>query len=117
MLGRKNSSHFINNKFTSNLKFFTLLLMMRKITLVVKFDEKYVHCSIYKLLCQCKCGALVENQVGDPEVPGLSLACVDKLVFCRHGMSNVRLGLSVFLGGVKSYLPNGWSVNLRVIEN
>jgi hypothetical protein len=42
MLARKKSSHF-NNKFTSNLKIFVLLLMMRKITQVVKFDKKYVH--------------------------------------------------------------------------
>ncbi len=30
-------------KFPSNLKILALLLMMRKITLEVKFDEKYVH--------------------------------------------------------------------------
>jgi hypothetical protein len=43
MLAQKKSSRFINNKFTSNLKIFALLLVMRKITLVVKFEEKYVH--------------------------------------------------------------------------
>ncbi len=43
MLVRKKSSRFIYNKFTSNLKILALLLMMRKITLEVKFDEKYVH--------------------------------------------------------------------------
>ncbi len=43
MMARKKSSRFITNKFTSNLKIFALLLMMRNITLVVKFDEKYVH--------------------------------------------------------------------------
>jgi hypothetical protein len=32
-----------NNKFTLNLKIFALFLMMRKITLVVKFDKKYEH--------------------------------------------------------------------------
>ncbi len=42
MLARKKSSRFIKNKFMSNLKIFALLLLMRKITLVVKFDEKYV---------------------------------------------------------------------------
>ncbi len=42
MLEQKKSSHFINNKFTSNLKILALLFMMRKIALVVKFDEKYV---------------------------------------------------------------------------
>ncbi len=41
-MARKKSSRFINNKFPSNLKIFALLLMMRKITLVAKFDEKYV---------------------------------------------------------------------------
>jgi hypothetical protein len=43
MLGRKKSSRCISNKFTSNLKIVALLLMMQKITLEVKFDEKYVH--------------------------------------------------------------------------
>jgi hypothetical protein len=43
MLARKKSSRFICNKFTSNLKILALLLMMRKITLEVKFDEKFVH--------------------------------------------------------------------------
>jgi hypothetical protein len=42
MLAQKKSSH-INNKFMSNLKIFALLLMMRKITQVVKFEKKYVH--------------------------------------------------------------------------
>jgi hypothetical protein len=42
MLARKKSSSFIKNKFTSNLKIFALLLWMRKITLVVKYDEKSV---------------------------------------------------------------------------
>jgi hypothetical protein len=43
MLARKKSSRFIYNKFTSNLKILALLFMMRKITLEVKFVEKYVH--------------------------------------------------------------------------
>jgi hypothetical protein len=47
MLARKKSSRFIYNKFTSNLKILALLLMMWKITLEVKFDEKYVH--IFKI--------------------------------------------------------------------
>ncbi len=38
MLVRKKSSRFIKNKFMSNLKIFTLLLLMRKITLVVKYE-------------------------------------------------------------------------------
>ncbi len=42
MLAPKKPSRF-NNKFPWNLKILALLLMMRKITLVVKFDEKYVH--------------------------------------------------------------------------
>ena len=41
MLARKKSSRFIYNKFTSNLKILALLLMMWKITLEVKFDEKF----------------------------------------------------------------------------
>jgi hypothetical protein len=41
--GAEKSLRFISNKFMSNLKIFALLLMMRKITLVVKFDENYVH--------------------------------------------------------------------------
>jgi hypothetical protein len=36
----------VYDKYTSNLKIFALLLMMRKITLVVKFDEKHVYGSI-----------------------------------------------------------------------
>jgi hypothetical protein len=40
---RKKSVRFIYNKFTLNLKILALLLMMRKITLVVKFYKKYVH--------------------------------------------------------------------------
>jgi hypothetical protein len=36
-LAREKSSCFINKKFTSSLKIFALLLMMREITLVVKF--------------------------------------------------------------------------------
>jgi hypothetical protein len=39
MLARKKSSRFINNNFTSNMKILALLLMMLKVTLVVKFDE------------------------------------------------------------------------------
>jgi hypothetical protein len=42
-LARKKSLRFIYIKFPSNLKILALLLMMRKITLEVKFDEKYVH--------------------------------------------------------------------------
>jgi hypothetical protein len=39
------------------------------------------------------------------------------LVCSRHGMSNERLRLWGFLVGFTSYLLNGWSVNLRAIEN
>ncbi len=46
MLAQTKSSRFIKNKFTSNLNIFALLLLMRKITLVVKYDKKYVHDSI-----------------------------------------------------------------------
>ncbi len=42
MLARKKSSRFICNKFTSNFNILALLVMMRKITLEVQFDEKYV---------------------------------------------------------------------------
>jgi hypothetical protein len=42
MLAGEKSSRFICNKFTSNLKILALLLIMRNITLEVKFDEKYV---------------------------------------------------------------------------
>ncbi len=42
MLARKKSVRFIFIKFPSNLKILALLLMMRKITLEVKFYEKYV---------------------------------------------------------------------------
>ncbi len=42
MLARKKSLCFIYIKFPSNLKILALLLMMRKITLEVKFDEKDV---------------------------------------------------------------------------
>jgi hypothetical protein len=37
----KKSLRFINNKFTLNMKIGALLLMMRKITISVKFGEKY----------------------------------------------------------------------------
>ncbi len=36
-------THFFYIKFLSNFKILALLLMMRKIMLEVKFDEKYVH--------------------------------------------------------------------------
>jgi hypothetical protein len=39
------------------------------------------------------------------------------LFFCRQGASNVRLRLCGFLGSFTLYLRNGWSVNLRAIEN
>jgi hypothetical protein len=42
-VGAEKSLRFINDKFTSNLKIFAVLLMMRKITLEVKFDEMFVH--------------------------------------------------------------------------
>jgi hypothetical protein len=45
--------------------------------MVLKFDNK----------CKCKCGALVEYQVRDPEVPNLSPACVDKF---SAGMAHER---------------------------
>jgi hypothetical protein len=69
MLARKKSSCFIYNKFTSNLKILALLLMMRKITLEVKFDEKYVHSLKISSLIMCQCGALVESQAGDSWFP------------------------------------------------
>ncbi len=43
--------------------------MMRKITLIVKFDEKYADGPI-RTMCKCKFCALVESQAGDSEVPG-----------------------------------------------
>ncbi len=77
MLARKKSSHFINNKFTSNLKILALLLMMRKIALVVKFSEKYVHNLIIEHEIQMWVWRIgIEYQVGDPEVIGPSPACV-----------------------------------------
>ena len=42
MLARKKSVRFIYIKFPSNFKILALLLMMRKITLEVKIDEKFV---------------------------------------------------------------------------
>jgi hypothetical protein len=68
----------MNDKFTSNLKIFALLLMMRKITLEVKFDEKHVYHPIIGKIGICKCSALVECKLGDPEVPGSSPVCIDK---------------------------------------
>jgi hypothetical protein len=75
MLARKKSSRFVNNKFTLNWKIFALLLRMRKITLVVKTKSMYI-LPYFGFLCKCKCGALVEYQVGDPEAPGSTPACV-----------------------------------------
>jgi hypothetical protein len=72
------SSRFITNKFTSNLRIYALLLMMRNITLVEKFDEKCVHGPTIWNRGKYKCGAVVEYWVGDSEVLGLSSACVDK---------------------------------------
>ncbi len=43
MLAQKKSVRFIYIKFPSNFKILALLLMMRKITLELKIDEKYVH--------------------------------------------------------------------------
>ncbi len=45
---------------------------MRKITLVVKFDEMYVH--VFKITSVR--GALVESQAGDPEDHGSLPSCV-----------------------------------------
>jgi hypothetical protein len=73
-MARKKSSRFITNKFTSNLKIFALLLMMRNITLVVKFDIV----PQFSFQDKCKCGALVEYQIGISEGPGSSPACDDK---------------------------------------
>ncbi len=75
---RKKSSRFITNKFTSNLRIFALLLMMRNITLVEKFDEKCVDGLTIWNLGKFKCGAVVEYWVGDPEVIRSSPACVHK---------------------------------------
>ncbi len=45
--------------------------MMRKITLIVKFDKKYVHHFLIQLfIFKCECGAMEEYQVGVPEGNG-----------------------------------------------
>ncbi len=72
----KKSSHFINNKFTLNLKILALLLMIQKIRLVVKFDKKYAHGFLILTPNTNVWGMLVEYQAWDPEVKGLSPACV-----------------------------------------
>ncbi len=59
-----------------NLKILALLLMMRKITLLVKFDEKYLHRSYFICIYKCESGMLVEYQVRDPEDTGSRPACV-----------------------------------------
>ncbi len=81
MLARKKSLRFIYIKFPSNLKILALLLMMRKITLEVKFDEKYVQYILLKFTkkYKCQCGALVESQVGDLENIGSTPLSVIKL--------------------------------------
>jgi hypothetical protein len=56
-VGEKISSRFTSNKFTSNSKILALLLMVRKNTLVVKFDKKNVHAISY-FSSLPKCGAL-----------------------------------------------------------
>jgi hypothetical protein len=69
-VGEKISSRFTSNKFTSNSKILALLLMVRKNTLVVKFDKKMYMISKFDSLP--KCGALEEYQ----EVIGSSPVCV-----------------------------------------
>jgi hypothetical protein len=88
-VGAEKSSRFIINKFALNLTILALLLMTRKFTLVLKFDQKYVH--DFLILCY--------------------------LVFFRHGASNVRLRLRGFSRGFTSYLRNGWSVKLWAMGN
>jgi hypothetical protein len=51
--------------------------MVRKIKLVVKFDQKPVHDSIIWNKNKCNSGALVEYQVGDPVELGLRRVYVD----------------------------------------
>ncbi len=97
-----------------NLKILALLLMMRKITLMVKFDKKYVHHFWIQLLVQVWVWRNGKVSGWDPRGQWLdpSLCC---LVFFRQVASNVRLRLCDFSGGCTS--RNGWSVKLRAIEN
>ncbi len=46
---------------------------MRKITLMVKFDKKYVMISWFSFVYKCECGVMEEYQAG---VHGLIPACV-----------------------------------------
>ncbi len=61
-------------------------------------------------------GAAVESQIGSPEIAGLSPCYV---VCFAQGMAfqTEDYACGDFLWGFTSYLRNGWSVNLRAIEN
>ncbi len=75
------------------MKILALLLMMRKITLEVKFDKKYVH--LFKIYLEVKgqCGALVESQVGDPEDIGSRPTSVKRkimlVLFFREALRHI----------------------------
>jgi hypothetical protein len=112
MLARKKSVRFIYIKFPSNFKILALLLMMRKITLEVKIDEKYVQILKFSTIYKYQCGALA----GDTEDNGSSPPCVIELS-AGIARQTENYACSVFSGGFTSYLPNGYSVNLRAIEN
>ena len=117
MLARKKALRFINNKFTLNQQILALLLLMRKISQLQKKWQKIFLSILYILyLCKCKCGAGVESLTGSPKIAGSSLTCVVQFV---QGMAcqTEDYACGDFLGGFMSYLRNGWSVNLRAIEN
>ncbi len=75
-------------------------------------DMNFNYYSFHK----CKCGAVVEAQTGNLEIAGSSHICA---IWFSHGMAwqTEDCAFAVFLGGFTSYLHNGWSVNLRAIEN
>ncbi len=58
------------------MKILALLLIMRKITLMVKFDKKNVHYFLFSSIYKCECGAMEEYQAGVPEVNGSIPVCV-----------------------------------------
>ncbi len=89
---------------------------MRKITLIQKTGKKYVYFINYYHSRKCECGAAVESQTGKPEIAGSIPTSAFQF---SPGMACLteNYAFVVFLGGFTSYLRNGWSVNLRAIEN
>jgi hypothetical protein len=75
-VGAEKYRHTLSVQVYVNFKILTILLMMRKFRLLVKFDEKFLHGSYFIGIYKCESGMVVENQVRDSEDTGSRPACV-----------------------------------------